>query len=312
MNSIEKVRKQNEVVYKILKQSFETNKLSHAYLFSGPANQEIINEPTMLMELLINESPFTEIKKRPEAYSDLIVLDGSDGLIKKDSVIEASSKLQEKALDELGVKILFIKNVENTNVQSINSLLKFIEEPTEKTFIIMTTNNISNVLPTIRSRAQVVNIRKASKTILVAQLQENGISADASQILAAVSDSYSSAIELSEKAIFKEGVQKLVKILAKAIKTKSEIIIGMKALLQKSNYKDLLSIFKVFLDDIWKEKGGIETTIKGISELLKSYENFDYKTASLILNDFIVSQNSNVNFELYKSKLLIELEECYE
>ena len=40
----------------------------------------------------------------------------------------------------------------------MNSLLKFIEEPPKATYAILTTKNISKVIPTIRSRCQELSI----------------------------------------------------------------------------------------------------------------------------------------------------------
>jgi DNA polymerase-3 subunit delta' len=47
-----------------------------------------------------------------------------------------------------------IKNIENINAQSLNSLLKFLEEPHGDIYAIFTCKNINNVLPTIKSRCQ--------------------------------------------------------------------------------------------------------------------------------------------------------------
>ncbi len=312
MNFLDKVKNENEIVYTILKHSFENKKISHAYLFSGPSNQDIINEPNMLIELLINESPFESVQRTLNTYSDISILDGSEGLIKKDAVIKASEKLQEKALDELGVKILFIKNIENTNLQSINSLLKFIEEPTENTFIIMTTNNISNVLPTIRSRSQVINIKKTNKSEITTRLINEGVDENIAGLLTQISDSFEEAKNLSENEVFKTGFAKLIEILKQSIKNKSDIIIGLKTLIAKSNYKVILAALKEFINNVWKYNSGATTTLFGYDELFKEYKNFDFKTAIPAIEDFIVSQDSNVNFDLYKIKMLIKLEGCYE
>ena len=311
MTYLTKTESENPIVFNTLKNAYESNKVSHAYLFSAPHNQEIINEPMMLIELLINDDPFASKLRNIDAYPDMEILDGSESLIKKDDVTNATIKLQEKALDVKGVKILLIKNIENTNINSVNSLLKSIEEPTKNTFIIMTTNNISEVIPTIKSRAQVINIKKLNKDKIVDILLEKGIPSEMCNIIANVSDSAEEAIKLFKTKTFNDIYKEFVLMMKKASVNKSDIIIGLKKLITKKNLKLVTSLLKEFLSDIWKYQLKMETSFSGIESLLEAYNNFDYKEGLMLVNDFIVSQKHNVNFELYKSKLSIGMEACY-
>ena len=49
-------------------------------------------------------------------------------------------------------RFILIDNIENLNKNSVNSLLKVIEEPNENVFFILINNNEKNTLPTLRSR----------------------------------------------------------------------------------------------------------------------------------------------------------------
>ena len=49
-------------------------------------------------------------------------------------------------------RFILIDNVENLNKNSINALLKIIEEPNENVFFILINNNEKNILPTLKSR----------------------------------------------------------------------------------------------------------------------------------------------------------------
>lgn len=66
-------------------------------------------------------------------------------------------------------KILFISNIENGTQHSLNSLLKFLENPPYNTIIIMSCNFISQVIKTIKSRAFIIEInhKKMMKQILI-------------------------------------------------------------------------------------------------------------------------------------------------
>ena len=50
------------------------------------------------------------------------------------------------------VRFILIDNVENLNKNSVNALLKIIEEPNENVFFILINNSEKNILPTLKSR----------------------------------------------------------------------------------------------------------------------------------------------------------------
>ena len=49
-------------------------------------------------------------------------------------------------------RFILIDNIENLNKNSINALLKIVEEPNENVFFILINNNEKNILPTLKSR----------------------------------------------------------------------------------------------------------------------------------------------------------------
>ncbi|MCK5806965.1 MAG: hypothetical protein KAG91_01050, partial [Mycoplasmataceae bacterium] len=170
MNYEKDLIENNAVAYTIMDNAFKNNKVPHAYLFSATHGQEIQNEYQYLIQRLISKDELRD----PNTYPDLITIDGSEKLIKKEFVASALISLSQTPLDSAGIKILLIKNIENSNKQSINSLLKFLEEPTKDTYIILTTNQISSVLQTIRSRSQVIKLRPIRKLKLSMDLQDDG------------------------------------------------------------------------------------------------------------------------------------------
>ena len=55
-------------------------------------------------------------------------------------------------------RFILIDNIENLNKNSVNSLLKIIEEPNQNVFFILINNNEKNILPTLKSRCLLFNI----------------------------------------------------------------------------------------------------------------------------------------------------------
>ncbi len=69
-------------------------------------------------------------------------------------------------------KIIIILEAQNLNIESQNALLKNLEEPGENNYIILTTNKIKSILPTIISRCQTIKIVGAINESLSKKLIE--------------------------------------------------------------------------------------------------------------------------------------------
>ena len=96
-------------------------------------------------------------------YRDLIIFDGSKQAIKKDDIVFIQDQFNLAPFEKSGKKIYVLMNVDNSTTEAMNSLLKFIEEPPKETYAILTTKNISKVIPTIRSRCQVFQLHSNIK-----------------------------------------------------------------------------------------------------------------------------------------------------
>jgi DNA polymerase-3 subunit delta' len=59
-----------------------------------------------------------------------------------------------------GDRLIIINNIEKATTEAANALLKILEEPPSQTFIILTTSNLHQILPTITSRCQIVSDRE--------------------------------------------------------------------------------------------------------------------------------------------------------
>lgn len=70
-------------------------------------------------------------------------------------------------------KIMIIYMPERMNVQCSNKLLKLIEEPPEKTILLLVSENKELLLPTIISRCQIVNVPKIDDGAMLQSLSES-------------------------------------------------------------------------------------------------------------------------------------------
>ena len=309
MNFENIVKERNPVAYTIITNAIANNKVPHAYLFSAPEGKSVFNVPMFFIQKIISKNEL----RNPEHYSDLITIDGSNGLIKKDDVLKAIEAMQQTSLDSSGKKFLFIKNIENSNKQSVNSLLKFIEEPTKDTYILMTTNNMNAVLPTIKSRAQTINIKNDNIDDLTKSIVGRGIEIENARLIASIYASEEKALSIDKKE-FLQAKELIIETMTNAINNPIVIISALTKEIGKKNYVLILNILREFINDIWRKNQLLKTSFMGQDELLEKYQiaNFDFEKALKSINEFLLSQKFYVNFDLYKNKTLIEIKESYE
>ena len=152
----------NERVAKILEKNYETDRLSHAYLFEGP---EHIGKKTLALgfcELLLNNN-----NKNVLENPDLMVLNPSDG--DKQITVERIREL-EKVLGLYPYcskyKIAIIEQAEKMNKAAANALLKTLEEPSKTTILILLSSDSKSVLDTIKSRCQRIKFLPVKRKLL--------------------------------------------------------------------------------------------------------------------------------------------------
>ena len=155
------LKKQQPVVYHTLKNALESDKLAHAYMFSGPSGTPKKEAAYLLAQsILCEETGFacetcdTCLRVAHNEYADMIYIDGTSVSIKKDDILKLQTAFNKTGLETKGKKIYILDHAENATVDALNSLLKFLEEPTNDMIAILIVEQIDRVLPTIVSRCQ--------------------------------------------------------------------------------------------------------------------------------------------------------------
>ncbi len=174
MDCINYLKKYQEIPYNIFKNALENNRFFHAYLLSGPTGTPLFEVAKFLAKsLLNNKHKFIDeeniISKQVEnrTYPDLIIIDTKKEQSKIDDIRKIEEKFSQTSINQLGIKIYIINLVENLRPNETNALLKFLEEPLDNTYAILTTENEYRVLPTILSRTEIVRFSNVDKKDLI-------------------------------------------------------------------------------------------------------------------------------------------------
>lgn len=200
--------KGQEFAKKYMTNSIKKGKINHAYMFEGI---EGIGKETFANELakVLLETPHLEnapdcIRVKPDGNSIKIAQIRN---LQSDIVIKPHKKY----------KIYIIDRAEKMTVEAQNALLKTLEEPPEYAIIILVTNNKESLLPTIRSRCEIVKFTPIPLVEVKNYLISQGVEGNRANLLSAFSrGSMKKALELSSSNDFyemKESVQNYIEII---------------------------------------------------------------------------------------------------
>src|SRR3989344_6201026 len=76
---------------------------------------------------------------------------------------------------------IVINDIDKATDEALNAFLKNLEEPTKNIIYILTASNIANVLPTITSRCQVINVLQVKQVLQVNQTIKNFLNSKLNQ-----------------------------------------------------------------------------------------------------------------------------------
>ena len=176
----------NERATEILERGFQSNKLSHAYLFTGPDH---LGKKTLALnfcKLLLQKAPQSRVlgnygdnnddNNNIENNLDLTIISPDEE--KKQITIEKIRDLEKKMVlypHSAKYKITIIEQAEKMNKSASNALLKTLEEPSKTAILILLASDSKNILDTIKSRCQLIKFLPVQKSLLEKFL-ENKIS----------------------------------------------------------------------------------------------------------------------------------------
>ena len=143
------------IVTKLLLNSFDNNKLVQAYLFSSNDKSFLLDYSIAFSKKLITDNYDSKICNLIELniYPELKIINPINNIIKKEQLKELQQSFLVKPT--LGKKMVYIINgADKLHVSAANTILKFLEEPSEDIVAILLTDNLPKVLPTIKSRCQ--------------------------------------------------------------------------------------------------------------------------------------------------------------
>lgn len=258
----------------------KSNAIGHAYLFSN-VNYGDIEE---IIKNIVNTCFFSNSNLEFEFNPDIYIIESEKDQIKKEKILELESNLSITSQINNN-KLYIIKECDKLNASAANCLLKTLEEPKENIYAFLFTSNFDAVMPTIKSRCQIIKMEKLKNSVQDIEQLENAI--------------------------------KFIKTIEKY---KTQSILYYNSLhkdLDKKNIKDILILVEKFYKDCLNAKYNLnlENFSNYIDEINNVNSKNDEKMLLLkmkVLNNNISMLKYNLNIGLFLDKLFIEFGRVYE
>lgn len=247
-----------------------------------------------------------------KSHPDIIEIKPSGSYIKIAQIRDLCEILALKPY-EAKIRVVIISDVQTMNAAAGNAILKALEEPPERTVLILTATEQSDVIPTIASRCQFIRFNPVSQKRLAEMLVETkGIKPDSAAMFAAMADgSFTRALDIGSVARLRKrdwiineteslSLKEIGKCLAFAEKLSKD----------KEEFLEFLGILKIWYRDIIVFKYHPEKII--FFDLLDKIQNAsDRHTKPGLLSRFDAIESSlqniraNANLRLTAETLLL-------
>lgn len=264
--------------FNFLEKEFNENKYSHIFLIETNNLVKCEEELKKKIKAIIKADDITSKQIDNEEFIDLIIVRSDGKSIKKNQIAELQVRLKVKPV--ISEKLIYIITPADTlNEIASNKLLKTIEEPNDNVLGFLITNNLSQILSTIRSRCEQLTANyKCDNSIA---LYNNEYIEETKKIIEIIETG--SMIDLSLLMLESNAIEKYSKEIANTIKDYYNI--ASRAVKQDNYDKNIVNI------------------------IIKNNTSKDIIKKAMYLNKLMNKLNVNMNGELMLYKIFIDLKE---
>lgn len=299
-----------EVVVKILKNSILNNKISHAYIFSGPRGTgktsiaKIFSKAVNCLNTTDGDlcNNCENCLQNIDEEIDIIEIDAaSNNGVDEIREIRNNVKLMPA---HLKYKVYIIDEVHMLSTSAFNALLKTLEEPPKHVIFILATTEFNKIPATVISRCQKFDFKKITNKQIedrlkyILEQEKKSLNGEVISLIAKLSDG---------------GLRDAINMLDQVISLEKENVTvdDVYNLIGDISEKNII----ILLENI--VSGNIKETLKNINEYYEEGKNFINicERLQLLIRNIIIFNNTDNYFDKeYEKKLLdfshIELEYC--
>lgn len=315
---------------RVLDNSFQLHRLSHAYLFEGPVGTKKEDAALwfamrLLCQKKIGDQPCLECKTcrsvKEKRHPNLFWVMPEGDFVKKDQMRRILSEFSRTALLDLP-RVVVIQDAHRMNAESANTMLKFIEEPTAEAYFILITDQIDAMIKTLLSRSQILHFKPIDRHLIEAELRSSGVPERMAILISQYTADLDAAKTIASDASMMEILDLAVTLFVKALARKESLVL----LFQSKRdvvfaSPERIDFFLTVLTVIQKDIVGLKRHKSGIAvdtvdaELTGALARRISSDAALALLDKMLETKArlrfNVNLSLQFDNLILHLERGY-
>ena len=211
--------KKNQLNEDFFKRIMQKGTLGHAYLLEGPAGSGKKKFSVWLAQAIFcinkdeNQNPCLECYQcqriNDRQHPDIIEIKVDGAAIKVDQIRDLIMRLSKTSMEDDG-QLVIIDEADKMTTGAANALLKLLEEPEEKTILLLLTTAKNRILPTIISRCQEIKFKPLSQQECYSQLLEKKIPDHSARILSYITQDIQEAQNFYEDTDFQSILSKVV------------------------------------------------------------------------------------------------------
>lgn len=320
MNVRKYLTKHQPIILKTMENAYQNEHISHAYLLCGERGTPLLPTALFFAKSLLCEAPINGLAcedclycQRIEDgnYADIIIVDGKTGPIKKEDILNIERQFYGRTgIESKGIMVYIINLVENMNAESVNALLKFLEEPSKNVFAFLTSENENKVLPTILSRTQILHFKNIELSALKEECVSLNIQEEDIDLLLRFYNDAELIKQMSEDDDFITA-KKMINITLQALNENKNIALQvihknvLPTLKGKESTRFFLDILANMFQDIINIQIGNDTLMQSYAKILKELS----KTLPHVMESFleIMDVRSKIDMNLNISLLIDHL-----
>lgn len=301
-----------DIVVKILQNSILNNKISHAYIFSGPrgtGKTSIAKIFSKAVNCLNNSGDVCNncdvCNKKFDELIDIVEIDAaSNNGVDEIREIRNNSKLLPSILK---YKVYIVDEVHMLSTSAFNALLKTLEEPPKHVIFILATTEINKIPSTVLSRCQKFDFKKISEGDIekrlkyILDVENKKLNDDIVKLIAKLGEGglrdsinlLDQTLSLNKDDIVEDDIYNLIGDI-----NRKEIFDLFDSIIQ-SNIKDVIKNVNSYYErgiNITNIVNKLESIVKDLLIFNSTNNYFDKEYEAKLLNYNKIDLNSLINF----------------
>lgn len=221
MTTWSEIEKIQPTASRMITNSIKKGRISHAYLIQGERGTGKEAIATLIAKSIYCEQ-LTGVEPCQTCQMCMRIDSGNhpdvhrvepDGHSIKIEQIKDLQKEFTYSSFESNQKVYIISGADTLTLNAANRILKFLEEPNQRTTAILLTENSQSIIPTIRSRCQLIDLKPLHSKHIREQLITLGMTERDAALMSALTNNIDEALEWSRDEWFADGRKLMIQLM---------------------------------------------------------------------------------------------------